>query len=80
MGQGHGVAVPCATDRASFEVGSLLCGTLRPAGLPAGRSLVTLEGDYYRDLLEVSDEDVSQILENAAATCPASDNCSSRLF
>jgi len=78
--RGTVVAVPCASDRASFEVGSLLCETHDRLVCPRGDPCLLSEGDYYRDLLEVSDEDVAQILENAAATCPASDNCSSRLF
>jgi putative phosphoribosyl transferase len=78
--RGTVVAVPCASDRALYEVGSLLCGTRDRLVCPRGDPCLLSEGDYYRDLHEVSDEDVTRILENAAANGPVFDCSSSRVF
>lgn len=61
------VAVPCASDRAAYEVGSLLCRLddrlVCPLVAPDFRAV----GDYYRDFHQVSDEEVAQILEHASS-------------
>ena len=74
------VAVPCASDRASFEVGGLLSGAHDRLICPRGGPCVLSENEYYSELPELSDEDVARILERAGARCPVFDYSHSRLF
>ena len=74
------IAVPCASDRASFEVGGLLSGAHDRLICPRGGPCLLSENEYYGELPEVSDEDVARILERAATRCPVFDYSLSRLF
>jgi predicted phosphoribosyltransferase len=64
------VAVPCASDRATFELGSLLGQADDKLVCLRGSPCLYAVADYYHDFREVSDEDVARILEQAAAARP----------
>jgi putative phosphoribosyl transferase len=65
--EGIVVAVPCASERAAYEVRSLL---QRPADrfvCPLVDPEFRAVGQYYRDFQQVSDEEVAQVLDGVAA-------------
>jgi predicted phosphoribosyltransferase len=62
------VAVPCASDRATFELGSMLAEGDDKLVCPRGSPSLYAAADYYHDFRAVSDADVARILEQAAAT------------
>jgi predicted phosphoribosyltransferase len=64
------VAVPCASDRATFELGSLLSEADDRLVCLRGSPSLYAVADYYHDFREVSDADVVRILEHAGSARP----------
>jgi putative phosphoribosyl transferase len=64
------VAVPCASDRATFELGSMLSEGDDKLVCLRGSPCLYAVADYYHDFRDVPDAEVARILEQAAATRP----------
>ena len=64
------VAVPCASERAAYEMKSLLQREGDLFVCPEIRSDFGAVGDYYRDFGQVADEDVVDLLRRAGALHP----------
>jgi predicted phosphoribosyltransferase len=65
------VAVPCASERAAYEMKSLLQREGDRFICPEVRSEFGAVSEYYRDFGQIADEEVVEILSRARALHPA---------